>query len=353
MTSLTLTSESSLLDAIKAIEASSRRMVVVVSESGQLLGTITDGDIRRRLLAGGSVESSVTQAMNTSPITAFDGATKSFFLNQMKKRNVLGIPVLDKKGRFIHIKHLNDLDREEAKHLSEKTFEFAVIMAGGEGNRLRPLTNHIPKPMVKVDGVPLIERQVEKLVNADVKIIYISVNYLGEMIEQHFGDGAKYGTEIRYLREEDKLGTAGSLSLITEKPTGPVIVMNGDILTTSDFKSLYDFHCSNDSRITIAAIDYRVEIPYGVLQSEGVYVKALKEKPSQQFLCNAGIYVLSPTIIKLIGKPELLNMTDIIENCLKSGIPITVFPIHEYWSDIGTPEDLKKAREYISKGTKQ
>ena len=353
MNSVSLTSQSSLLDAIRAVEASSRRMVVVLSKTRNLIGTLTDGDIRRCLLSGGSVESPVTVAMNAFPITVVDGASKGYILDQMKKKNVLGIPVVDNNGLFIKIVHLNDLESEEDNHVTEKTFDFAVIMAGGEGTRLRPITNDIPKPMVEVGGVPLIERQVEKLVKAGLKLIYISINYLGEIIEQHFGDGARYGTEIRYLREEGKLGTAGSLALLPEKPSGPVIVMNGDILTTSDFKTLYDFHCSHDSTITIAAIDYRVEIPYGVIGSKGAYVKTIKEKPSQRFRCNAGIYVFSPQLIELVKKPEFLNMTEIIENCIKSDMTVTVFPIHEYWSDIGTPEDLVKAQEYISKGIQQ
>lgn len=353
MTSVSIDPGRNLLDAIRTIEASSRRMVVVLSETGKLLGTVTDGDIRRCLLSGGSLESPISEAMNTSPITVTDGSATGFILDQMKKRNVLGIPVLDQEGRFIKVIHFNDLENDEEKHSTEETFEFAVIMAGGEGTRLRPLTLDVPKPMVEVGGVPLIERQVEKLIKAGLKRIYISVNYLSEIIEEHFGNGERHGIEIKYLREQGKLGTAGSLGLLPEKPKSPIVVMNGDILTTSDFESLHAFHRAHDAEVTVAAIDYRVEIPYGVLQSKGVYVEALKEKPSQQFLCNAGIYAISPKALDLVENAEFLNMTDIIENCLKTNRPVAVFPIHEYWSDIGTPADLEKAREYISTGLQQ
>ena len=340
----------SLLDAIRAIESSSKRMVVVLSEQFSLLGTITDGDIRRCLLMGCKLESPVYRAMNKSPVTVTQGSPKSYILDQMKKRNVMGIPVLDSNGIFVEIIHLTDLDEKNQTSGLEKIFDFAVIMAGGEGTRLRPLTLDLPKPMIEIGGIPLIERQVRKLASAGVQRVYISVNYLSEIIEKHFRDGSKYGIEIRYLREQGKLGTAGSLGLLPEKPSSPIIVMNGDILTTSDFNSLYSFHCSNRADITAAAIDYRVDIPYGVFKAKGVFVEKLQEKPSQQFLCNAGIYALSPCVLEIVRSPKYIDMTDIIETCLNNGGPIAVFPIHEYWSDIGTPADLEKAQSFISSG---
>ena len=343
----------SLLDAIRVIENSSKRMVVVLSEHFSLLGTITDGDIRRCLLMGGKLESPVHEAMNKSPLTVTKGSPKSYIVDQMRKRNVLGIPVLDRNGIFLEIIHLTDLDETSQNSSLDKNFDFAVIMAGGEGTRLRPITLDIPKPMIEIGGIPLIERQIQKLVSAGIRRVYISVNYLSEVIEKHFRDGSKYGLEIRYLREEGKLGTAGSLGLLPEKPSSPIVVMNGDILTTSDFNSLYTFHCSNNADITAAAIDYRVEIPYGVFKSKGVFVEKLEEKPSQRFLCNAGIYALSPCALDIVESPRYLNMTDLIESCLGVGRPVAVFPIHEYWNDIGTPADLEKARSYISSGHKE
>ena len=244
--------------------------------------------------------------------------------------------------------HLSDLDKNKTPSQDAAEFAFAVIMAGGEGMRLRPITDTIPKPMVDIGGVPLLERQIQRLDKVGVRKVYLSVNYLSHVIEDHFGDGRDFGIEIRYLREQEKLGTAGALSLLPEKPTAPIIVMNGDILTTSDFGSLYAFHQAHDAQITVAAVDYRVNIPYGVINAEGASVKGLAEKPSQRFLCNAGIYAVSPEALELLQDTRYCNMTDIVESCLNKELPVAVFPVHEYWSDIGTPDDLEKARIVFS-----
>jgi NDP-sugar pyrophosphorylase family protein len=168
------------------------------------------------------------------------------------------------------------------------------------------------------------------------------------MIEDHFGDGREFGIEIRYLREKEKLGTAGALSLLPEVPQEPIIVMNGDILTNSDFDSFYAFHQAHGAHITLTAVDYRVSIPYGVIHAEGPFVKRVEEKPSQRFFCNAGIYAVSPDTLKLLRDAHHCNMTDVVDICLAHNFPIAVFPVHEYWSDIGTPDDLEKARAFFS-----
>ena len=228
-------------------------------------------------------------------------------------------------------------------------FSFAVIMAGGAGTRLRPLTDTIPKPMVKIGGVPLLERQIRRLVKVGVHRVYISVNYLGHIIEEYFDDGSEFGIEICYLREQERLGTAGALTLLPECPNGPIIVMNGDILTTSDFDSFYSFHVAHDAKITVAAVDHRVHIPYGVIRSEGPFITELVEKPSERFLCNAGIYALSPEVLSLLPRNILSNMTDLVDICLANQLPVAVFPVHEYWNDIGTPDDLERARIHFAR----
>ena len=340
--------ESSLMDAIRAIEASRRRIAVVVDTEQRLLGTLTDGDVRRSLLAGGGLDTPVVQAMNASPLTAEEGAPAGYLLDLMRKRNVMALPLIDGHGRFQRLIHLVDLECQEGPMAVAAKFDFAVIMAGGEGTRLRPLTATIPKPMVDIGGAPLLERQVERLARAGLKRVYIAVNYLSHVIEDHFSDGAEFGIEIRYLREREKLGTAGALALLPDRPQGPIVVMNGDILTTSDFGSLYAFHIAHAAEVTVAAVDYRVNIPYGVIRTEGAYATGLVEKPSQRFLCNAGIYVLSPGALNLLQGAGHLNMTDIIGACLARKMPVAVFPVHEYWSDIGTPDDLEKARAFFA-----
>lgn len=343
-----LSPDAKLVDAVRAIESSRRRISVVVDGNGCLLGTLTDGDVRRCLLAGGSLETPVINAMNLHPITAEVDSSESYLLDLMRRGNVMTLPLVDTQGRFQRLVHISDLDLEEAVAEAVSGFEFAVIMAGGEGTRLRPLTEAIPKPMVDVGGMPLLERQIQRLARAGIKRVYISVNYLSHIIQDHFSDGSDFGIDIRYLCEEAKLGTAGALYLLPERPQGPIIVMNGDILTTSDFGSLYSFHRAHGAQITVAAVDYRVSIPYGVLQAEGAYVRELVEKPLQRFLCNAGIYAVSPDALGLLQEVRYCNMTDIIEACLTNEQPVAVFPVHEYWNDIGTPDDLEKARAFFN-----
>jgi NDP-sugar pyrophosphorylase family protein len=265
----------------------------------------------------------------------------------------MAVPIVDKRMRFQRLVHLTDLDIQEKGAVTLAEFDFAVIMAGGEGTRLGPLTATIPKPMIEIHGTPLIERQIKRLVEAGLKRIYLSVNYLSHVIENHFGDGATFGVEIHYLREQEKLGTAGALALLPKRPKGAILVMNGDILTTCDFGSLYAFHETHNALVTVAAVDYRVNVPYGVINTRDVFATGLVEKPSQRFLCNAGIYSVSPQALDLLQGNGHFNMTDIIDACLTREMPVAVFPVHEYWSDIGTPDDLEKARALFSKDDKQ
>lgn len=350
MTEKALTPDASLMDAVRAIEDSCRRMAVVVAEDGCLLGTLTDGDIRRHLLSGGNLDARVSAAMNPDPITAEMGSSDGYMKDLMRRGNVIALPLVNRNGQFLRLVHLMDLERGDAPVSGASPgFSFAVIMAGGEGMRLRPLTEAVPKPMVKIGGVPLLERQIRRLADVGITRAYIAVNYLGHMIEEYFEDGRDFGIEVRYLREQQKLGTAGALSLLPEHPDRPIMVMNGDILTTSDFESLYSFHMIHGAKVTVAAIDHRIDIPYGVIRTDGPFVTGLVEKPSQRFLCNAGIYVVAPEILTLVSKNRFSNMTDLIDTCLGTDLPVAVFPVHEYWNDIGTPEDLEKARAHFSK----
>lgn len=258
----------------------------------------------------------------------------------------MAIPLVDEENRFVRLVHLMDLSPHEHQ-IQSSDFEFAVIMAGGEGMRLRPITEHIPKPMVEIAGVPLLERQINRLRKAGIKKIYFAVNYLSHVIEDYLKGGADFGVEISYLRENVKMGTGGALSLLPEKPHKPILVMNGDVLTTVNLSNLFQFHQKQFAEITVAAIDYHLEIPFGVIHAKGTYVQVLQEKPSQRFLCNAGVYALSPEVLSLVPKDRLFNMTDLMTTCLNSNRSVSVFPLHEYWSDIGTPADLDQARTFF------
>jgi len=341
-----LTITATLFQAVQAIEFSEIRTVVVVDADNKLIGTITDGDIRRRLLAGGSLEESVTSAMNISPVTAQPGASPVLLAELMKSKNVLTIPIVTAANVFVEMIHLKDLKNIKSELLPKiSNYDFAIIMAGGEGNRLKPITNKIPKPMVEIGGMPLLERQIIALAESGIKRIYISVNYLANLIEDYFKDGKSYNTEIIYLKEVEKMGTAGALTLIKQIPQKPVLLINGDVFTNSNFNSLLEYHMQSEADLTVATTNYTIEIPYGVIHIDNQQVKGIEEKPTQMFLCNAGIYCISPLAFKSISEHKLRNITELFKILIANGSKISAFPIHEYWIDIGTPEDLDKARE--------
>jgi len=351
MSESTLLASSSLMDAVQIIENSVKRLAVVLSDDRNVIGTLTDGDIRRCLLQGHTLDTSVSEAMNPSPVTTSINTSDSSLRELLNKNNIRSLPLVDTENHYVRTFHEMEFTSDVDGISIEKTFSAAIIMAGGEGTRLRPFTENLPKPMIEINGIPLLERQVRRLAKMGITMIYISVNYLSEIIKTHFGNGRDFGVVINYLHEDKKLGTAGALSLLPElEKSQSIIVMNGDVLTTSDFVNLYHFHKEHHSMITMSAINYHVDIPYGVIDYDGTEVKALLEKPSQQFFCNAGIYALSVDVLNQIPMDTFWNMTDLIDKCLVDGNKVTVFPVHEYWSDIGTPTDLEKARKEF-KGT--
>lgn len=347
MSSSSLKPSASLFDAINVLEGTPKRLAVVVSDDGLVLGTLTDGDIRRHILQGGKLDDSSSLAMNTEPVVAKVGASDIELRRSLVSHNIRAMPLVDEAGKYVRTIHEIELDSTMGTvQACDLTFSAAVIMAGGEGMRLRPLTDNLPKPMLEINGVPLLERQIRGLVNIGIKLVYISINYLGEIIENYFGDGRNFGIEIRYLHETKKLGTAGALSLLPPSDgLTSVLVMNGDILTTSNFLNLLHFHNDLGSILTIGAVDYHIEIPFGVIENSGVKVTGLKEKPSQRFLCNAGIYALTTDAMGKIPNDTFYNMTDLIEKCIEDNDVVSVFPVHEYWSDIGTNVDLDRARQ--------
>lgn len=346
MSESTLSPDNTLMEAVQLIENSVKRLAVVLSKGKHVVGTLTDGDIRRCLLQGCTLETPVTEAMNQSPVVTSVNTSDSSLRELLDKNNIRSLPLIDIDNRYVRTFHEMEFVSGTDGVAGEKTFSAAIIMAGGEGTRLRPFTENLPKPMIEINGIPLLERQVRRLVKMGITTIYISVNYLSEVIKEHFGDGSGFGVVINYLHEDKKLGTAGALSLLPKlESSEPIIVMNGDVLTTSDFMNLYHFHKEHNSVVTVSAINYHVDIPYGVIDFEGTEVKALLEKPSQKFFCNAGIYALSVDVLNNIPVDTFWNMTDLIEKCLLDKTKVTVFPVHEYWSDIGTPTDLEKARK--------
>ncbi len=337
----------SILKTIEVLEKGKKTLVVVVDANNMLCGTVTDGDVRRGILNGVNLASSVSKIMNQNSITAPKTVADNELLSLMVDNKIEALPIVDDEKRVLKVVHRNDV--KDGGYKSESSgFEAAIIMAGGEGRRLRPLTNDVPKPMLKVGGVPIIERQIIMLQRQGIRKIYISINYLGDKIRDYLRDGSSFGVSIEYLEEKEKLGTAGAVSLLPVTFSSSVLVLNGDVLTSINYGSLYDFHSSHDSVITMAAISYNIDIPYGVVRTDGARAIALDEKPSQHFLCNAGIYALSPKGISMIPKDTFFNMTDLIDLCLKNSKDVIVFPVHEYWSDIGTQHEYDKASRLFS-----
>ena len=334
-----LDNKATVRKCIKVIDENKQGIALIVDEKRRLIGTVTDGDIRRFVLVGHSIDEPVTQVMWTKPMTVSLDASEKEIKELMNKHLLSNIPVLDSMGRPIRIINLRDIVPKES------VCQFAVIMAGGEGRRLKPITETIPKPMIKVDDKPILENIIYDLKESHIVDIYISVNYKTDIIESYFKDGSAHGVNISYLKEDKKLGTAGALTLLPETPSNPILVINGDVLTKTNFLRFMEFHKQHRCVMTVAATQYRLDVPYGVLNISSHYLLGIEEKPEQRFLCNAGIYMLNPEALSQIPRNAAFDMTELIKELIRKGLPVTTFPIHEYWVDIGQMDDLKKVRK--------
>jgi dTDP-glucose pyrophosphorylase len=336
-------------DAVALIEESRRGIATVTDGTDALLGTITDGDIRRLILRGGSLDSRAVEAMNGSPLTAPADTSDRDLVAMLQERGLEALPLIDAGGKFAGIAHLRDLLPELGERGGAEGFVAAVVMAGGEGTRLRPITETIPKPMIEVGGMPMIERHIRHLARAGVRRVFIAVNYLAHAIESHLSVSRPPGIAIDYLREDRKLGTAGALSLLPPLEAGPLLVLNADVIHAADYGNLLAYHVAQGAALTVAAIEHHVQIPYGVIRADGDRIVGLEEKPSQRFLCNAGIYVLSPEMRQHIARNRPVDMTDIILELTKREASVAVFPMHEYWADIADADDLARVRREVRK----
>lgn len=329
--------DATVLDAIRRIDAGCQ-IALVVDEAGRLAGTVTDGDVRRGILRGLPLSAPVSAVMTASPRTAPAGTPDAEVLRVMRTLEIHQIPLVDAEGRLTGIRTLDTLLQRHQPNL-------VVLMAGGLGLRLRPLTDALPKPMLPIGGRPILETILESFINQGFKRFCISVNYHGHIIRDHFGDGLKWGAEITYLEEGDRMGTAGSLSLIPERPEHPVIVMNGDILTAVNFQQLLAFHTRNAAAATMAVQEHTLKVPYGVVQVENARLIGIQEKPAHRFFINAGIYALNPEVLARIPTDAPYDMPTLFQDLLAAGERTVAFPVHEYWLDIGQPGDLKRAED--------
>jgi dTDP-glucose pyrophosphorylase len=327
-----------LIETLRRIDQGHLQLALV-ERDGKIVGTVTDGDVRRALLGGTRLDASVDLVMNRSPITAPIGISNPAALNLMRKHSIHQLPIVDAEGRVVEVKLIDDLA------LGQQSDHWVVLMAGGLGSRLKPLTDDIPKPLIRVGDKPILETVLGGFVKAGFGKFFISVNYKGEMIRDYFGDGAAWGVEINYLQENARLGTAGALSLLPERPEQPFFVMNGDLLTTVNFEQMLKYHREHHAFSTIGVREHSVTIPFGVIDFDDHRLLGIREKPTQKFFVNAGVYLLDPGVLDHLSANETVDMPTLIERTIAAGERSVVFPLREYWIDVGRLDDLQRASD--------
>ena len=332
--------DKTIKETIEVIDQYGKGIGIVVDKEGRLLGTVTDGDIRRAILKGISIDEKAEVIMNSNCVFINENYSRIFIDSIFKSKKIFQIPVVDENMKLVDVIFYNDIYSE-----TEGKSNYAIIMAGGLGTRLRPLTEEIPKPMLKVGDRPILETIITQLRDFGYKNILISVNYKSHMIENYFQDGKNFGVNIEYIYEPKKLGTAGAIKLVQKYLDKDFFVVNGDILTKLNFEHFIKYHAENKNHITIASRKYDMQIPYGVLNVNGDRVESLVEKPKIERFVSGGIYCLSPKIIEYIPEDEYYNITTLIEKVIDKAENVGSFPITEYWMDIGYIEDYNKANK--------
>lgn len=332
-----------LREAIAALNQGGLQIAVIVDEQRRILGTLTDGDIRRALLRQVNLEAPVADVMARQPRTAAAGSTKEAVLRLMERHQLLQVPLIDAQRRVVGVETLHGLLHGRRKQNA------VFLMAGGFGKRLQPLTDNCPKPLLPIGDKPILEIIIENFVSFGFHRFFISTHYRPEMIRERIGDGSRWGIEIEYVHEDEPLGTGGALGLLPrDRIQEPMFMMNGDLLTNLDFNKLLDFNASHDGIATMCVREYEHRVPYGVIASDGVRVTSMTEKPTFRHFINAGIYVLSPEILDHVTRGQRIDTPTLLEQQMAAGRAVNMFPIHEYWLDIGRMEDFKRAQDEIA-----
>lgn len=328
-----------LEDAIGVMDRSALRVALVVDGNGRLLGTLTDGDVRRALIRHVPLSVPVKDVMCRKPQVAKREWSRERILGVMESTQLLQLPIIDDSGVVVGLETLHGL-------LDKRVVNNAVfLMAGGFGTRLYPLTQDCPKPLLKVGDKPILELILERFISAGFHKFFISTHYLPEMVREYFGDGTRWGVTIRYTHETTPLGTGGALGLLPhEEIDQPILMMNGDLLTTLNYRELLEFHNEQNSVATMCVREYEYQVPYGVIESNGNLIQSMVEKPVQKFFVNAGVYVLSPELVRSVSAGTKIDMPTLLEREIAIGHEVTMFPVHEYWLDIGRMEDFKRAQ---------
>jgi len=329
--------------AIERLNKVGIKIALVLDENFRLLGTISDGDFRRGMLSGLTLEDTVEKIMNKNPRTVNEGTSRLEILKLMNDTKILQIPIVDRNNFVIGL-HLWDDISVQAKYSN-----IMVIMAGGKGSRLHPQTENRPKPMLLVAGVPILEHIIKRARSQGFNHFIIAINYLGQIIEDYFKDGHKFGVKIEYLHEDVPLGTAGALSLLSHKPERAFIVTNGDVITDINYSDFLEYHTVQNAAATVAVHTHEFQIPYGVVQINGLEVESYEEKPIVSSLINAGVYALDPDILDLITEPKFRDMPELLDISRDLKKKVIVYPLHESWIDIGRPIDLEIANKNNSR----
>lgn len=330
--------EDSVEKALHVLDEGGLRIVMVVGADRRLAGVITDGDIRRALLRRVDFSAPAAEIMNARPVVARVGATREALSGLMEQHSLLHVPLVDEADRLVGLETLRELLQAQRRD------NWVFLMAGGMGSRLRPLTDDCPKPLLPVGGKPILESILESFVASGFHRFCISVHYMAERIKAHFGDGRRWGVTIEYVEEETPLGTGGALGLLPDTGSLPILMMNGDVLTRLDFGSLLDFHRVQEAALTLCVREYDMQVPFGVVEGEGSSVTGIIEKPVHSFFVNAGVYVVGPEAIALSRPPRRLDMPDLVQSLISGQRKVAMFPIHEYWLDVGRMEDFQRAQ---------
>jgi len=328
--------------AINNLENGKSRIALVVDDKGKLIGTITDGDIRRAILANLPMDSKLKEFMKDQPVCIDSEKNKDDILRLMREKDILQVPILDKNKKVVGLETLNHL--LEGKKIDNPVF----IMAGGFGTRLAPLTDETPKPLLKIGSKPILERILLKFIDAGFHKFYISTHFMADKIKEYFNDGSDWNISIKYIHEDKPLGTGGSLGLLPKSEIDlPLVMMNGDLLSEVNFVELLRYHYEKKGMVTMCVSQYELQIPYGVVvKDEHKFIK-IDEKPSEKFFINAGIYVVDPSIVSGVGGSSYLDMPTLLNEISLKNLPVNIFPIHEYWLDVGQLSDFNKAKEDV------
>jgi dTDP-glucose pyrophosphorylase len=339
---LTLSPGAPLREAMRVLDATRVQIVLIVDADGHLVGTCTDGDIRRALLRDCTLDEPISSAMNNKPLTAVDSERTADIHSRMRLRGIRQMPIISQQGQLLDLLMLTDPRAEIAQEVP------VVLIVGGLGKRLRPLTDECPKPMLEIGGRPILERIIEKFVDQGFHNFVLSVGYLGHIIEEYFGSGSRHNVNISYIREKQRMGTGGALSMLPSQTSGPIIVMNGDLITEIDFRVLLEKHTNNHACATMCTREHSTTIPFGVVETNEDRYVSTREKPILTHRINAGVYCLSDEAYRSVPKDQFYDMPTLFSDLMKDGKSCRVHPVEGLWLDIGTVHEFKRAQRVFT-----